>query len=586
MASFSWQLPYTSQRMPVLARNVVATSQPLAAQAGLHMLRSGGNAMDAAVATAIAMTVLEPTTNGIGSDAFALVWSNGKLHGLNASGRAPKALAPERFAGMKEMPRWGWDPVTVPGAVSGWMELSKKFGKLPFAKLFEPAIEYATNGFPVAPYTAGLWARAVRTYEKYPEWGKTFLKDGAPPKAGDKFVMSGHARTLREIADSKGESFYRGELARRIAAHAAEQGGAMAFNDLAAHGADWVEPISIDYRGYRLHEIPPNGQGLAALQMLGILRHRNIQDLQVDCPDVIHQQIESMKLAFADAHRYIADPRFMKVSVDELLNDEYLDRRAELIDPNKAQDFKHGEPKKGGTILLCTADAEGNMVSFIQSQYNGFGSGVVIPDTGIAMQNRGACFTLEEGHPNQVAGGKRPYHTIIPAFVTEEGTEAPRHQGKKEGVKGPTDQGIKEAQDPSHSMPRFLDASVPVSPSMPRSLDASMPRPIMAYGVMGGFMQPQGHAQVFSRLFDFNQNPQAALDAPRWQVTTGLKVTIEPGFESSLYEELKRRGHDLEIAKERSVTFGRGQAIYKLDAPGDGYCAGSDLRADGQAVGF
>ena len=540
--SFSWQFPYPSQRMPVLARNVVATSQPLAAQAGLHMLRQGGNAVDAAVATAIAMTVLEPTTNGIGSDAFALVWFNGKLHGLNGSGRAPRSVAPSRFTG-KEMPRQGWDPVTVPGAVSAWVELSKKFGKLPFAKLFEPAIEYAANGFPVAPLTAGLWARAPKRYEKFPEWGRIFLNDGHPPRAGEKFVMPHHARTLREIADSAGESFYRGEMARKIAACAANEGGAMTFNDLAAHSADWVEPISINYRGYRLHEIPPNGQGIAALQMLGILQHRSIDDLQVDCPDVIHLQIESMKLAFADAHRFVADPRHMKVSVEELLDPSYLERRAKMIDPGKAQDFKHGEPKPGGTILLCTADNQGNMVSLIQSQYEGFGSGVVIPDTGIAMQNRGACFTLEEGHPNQVAGGKRPYHTIIPGFVTQ-----PVRAG---------------------------GASVPPA--------AEIDVPIMAYGVMGGFMQPQGHAQVFSRLFDFDQNPQAALDAPRWQVTTGLKVTIEPGFESSLYEELKRRGHDLTIADAKTVTFGRGQAIYKLE---DCYCAASDLRADGQAVGY
>jgi gamma-glutamyltranspeptidase/glutathione hydrolase len=533
--SFSWSFPYPSQRMPVCARNVVATSQPLAAQAGLHMLREGGNAVDAAVATAIAMTVLEPTTNGIGSDAFALVWMNGKLHGLNGSGRSPKSLTASRFEGMEAMPRTGWDPVTVPGAVSAWMELSKKFGKLPFAKLFEPAIEYSANGFQVAPLTAGLWARALKRYEKFPEWGRTFLKaNSEAPRAGERFVMPDHAKTLQLIASSGGEAFYRGELAMKVAEAAKADGGAMTFNDLAAHGADWVEPISIDYRGYNLHEIPPNGQGLAALMMLGILRHRNIAQLQVDCPDVIHLQIEAMKLAFADAHRYIADPRSMTVKVEQLLDPAYLEGRVRLIDPAKAQDFKHGEPKPGGTILLTTADAAGNMVSLIQSQYEGFGSGVVIPGTGIAMQNRGACFTLEKGHLNEVAGGKRPYHTIIPGFVTR--------------------------QEPNGGS-----------------------QPIMAFGVMGGFMQPQGHAQVFTRLVDFGQNPQAALDAPRWQVTKGLKVTIEPGFESSLYEELKRRGHEIEIAKEKNVSFGRGQAIYKLE---DGYCGASDLRADGQAVGF
>jgi gamma-glutamyltranspeptidase / glutathione hydrolase len=530
--TFTWNFPYSSQRMPVCARNIVATSQPLAAQAGLHMLRLGGSAMDAAVATAAAMTVIEPTTNGIGSDAFALVWVNSerKLYGLNGSGRAPKSLATLHFEGQDAMPRMGWDPVTVPGAVSAWMELSKKFGNLPFAKLLEPAIEYAANGFQVAPLTAGLWERAVKKYEKFPEWGKTFLKaNGSAPRAGEKFVMPHHAKTLEVIAKSGGEAFYRGELAMKIAEQAKIDGGAMTFNDLAAHGADWVEPISLEYHGHRLHEIPPNGQGIAALIALGILRHWKIETLQVDCPDVVHLQIEAIKLAFADAHRYVADPRFMNVNAEQLLDDAYLESRAKLIDANKAQDFNHGEPKPGGTILLTTADAAGNMVSFIQSQYEGFGSGVVIPDTGIGMQNRGACFTLEKGHPNEVGGGKRPYHTIIPGFVTRAG------------------------------------------------------EPVMSFGVMGGFMQPQGHLQVFTRVVDYKQNPQAALDAPRWQVTKGMKVTIEPGFEPSLYEELKRRGHELEIAETRSVSFGRGQAIYKLD---DGYCGASDLRADGQAVGY
>jgi len=536
MTSFTWQFPYRSQRMPVLAKNVVATSQPLAAQAGLHILRQGGNAVDAAVATAIAMTVLEPTSNGIGSDAFALIWFDGKLHGINGSGRAPKAMTPAQFAGKSEMPRRGWDPVTVPGAVSLWRELSKKFGKLPFEKLFESAIDYAANGFPVAPLTAELWSRAMNAYRDFPEWGRTFLVNGEPPKAGQLVRFPHHAATLKEIAASAGESFYRGDLAKRMVDDAKANGGLMTMADLADHRSDWVEPISIDYRGHRLHEIPPNGQGIAALQMLGILRHRGIDQLQPDCPDVLHLQIEAMKLAFADAHQHVADADHMKVTSAQLLDAGYLEGRAKLIDPARAQDFKHGEPKPGGTILLCAADAAGNMVSLIQSQYQGFGSGVVIPGTGIAMQNRGACFTLEPGHVNEVGGGKRPYHTIIPGFVTRESASGGG--------------GIE---------------------------------PVMAYGVMGGFMQPQGHAQVFSRIFDFNQNPQAALDAPRWQVTTGMKVTIEPGFEPAVYEELKKRGHDLEIAQERGESFGRGQAIYRLD---DAYCAGSDLRADGQAVGF
>jgi gamma-glutamyltranspeptidase/glutathione hydrolase len=493
------------------------------------------------------MTVLEPTTNGLGSDAFALIWMNGKLHGLNGSGRAPKSLVSSRFAGMKEMPRQGWDPATVPGAVSAWMALSERFGTLPFEMLLEPAIEYAAGGFPVAPLTAGLWARAPRRYEKFPEWGKAFLINGRPPEAGERFAMPHHARTLEAIARTKGEAFYRGELAQKISAAAKADGGAMTLEDLADHRPDWVEPISIEYHRHRLHEIPPNGQGIAALIALGILEHFDTADLQVDCPDVLHLQIEAMKLAFADAHRHIADRDHMRVTPEQLLDRTYLDSRAKLIDPAKAQDFKHGEPKPGGTILLCTADAAGNMVSFIQSQYEGFGSGIVIPETGIAMQNRGACFTLEEGHPNQVAGGKRPYHTIIPGFVTRLQEAAP-------------DDRREEGRGRRHSN-----------------------EPLMAFGVMGGFMQPQGHLQVFARLVDFQQNPQAALDAPRWQVTSGLKVTIEPGFEPALYEELKRRGHELTIVETRSVTFGRGQAIYKLE---DCYCGASDLRADGQAVGF
>jgi gamma-glutamyltranspeptidase/glutathione hydrolase len=549
MSRFDWDLPYPSQREPVLAANIVATSQPLAAQAGLHMLRAGGNAADAAIAMAIAMTVLEPTTNGIGSDAFSLAWFEGRLYGINGSGRAPGKLDIAQFAGMDAIPMKGWGPVTVPGAVSAWVEMSTRFGKLPFIELFTPAIEYCTNGFPVAPQTARLWQRAARAYTDFPEWGKTFLVDGQPPREGQVVRFPDHARTLQRIAESIGRDFYEGELAQQMAAQATKDGAPLSMDDLKAHAADWVEPISIDYQGVRVHEIPPNGQGIAALMALGMLRHFDVRGLQVDCPDVLHLQIEAMKLAFADAHRYVADPKHMDVTPEQLLDAAYLESRSKLIDPNKATDFRHGEPKPGGTILLCAADAQGNMVSFIQSQYSGFGSGIVIPGTGIGMQNRGACFTLEEGHPNQVAPGKRPYHTIIPGFATKR-TEM--HGG--------------HIKDGTHYSTVEVDE-----------------QPIMAFGVMGGFMQPQGHMQVVSRIFDHQQNPQAALDAPRWQVTKGLNVTIEPGFGENMYEELRKRGHALDVAESRSVSFGRGQVIYKLDGA---YCGASDLRADGQAVGY
>ncbi len=529
MPDFDWSLPYPSQRMPVLARNVVATSQPLAAQAGLRMLQQGGNAVDAAVATAISLTVVEPTANGIGSDAFALVWTGDGLHGLNASGRSPKSLDGARFAGLSQMPQRGWDPVTVPGAVSAWVALSEQFGVLPFEKLFEPAIGYARVGFLVSPQTASGWARACRTYRAFEPFQQTFCPGGKAPRAGELFRSPDHAETLQQIAETKGEAFYRGPLAERIVAEARAAEGAMTRDDLASHRAEWVRPISIDYRGYTLHEIPPNGQGMAALMMLGLLRDHPLADHPVDSAASLHLQIEAMKLAFADAHRYIADPAWMDVEVAELLDRDYLAERAGLIDPRRARDPKFGTPKPGGTVYLTTADAAGNMVSYIQSNYIGFGSGVVIPGTGIAMQNRGACFEVAAGHPNRVGPGKRPYHTIIPAFVTKGG------------------------------------------------------QPVMSFGVMGGFMQPQGHGQMMIRLADYSQNPQAALDAPRWRIDGGLKVSIEPGFEPALYEDLQQRGHEVTIARARTVSHGGGQAICCLD---DGYFAASDQRRDGQAVGF
>jgi len=530
MQPFSWDFPYRSQRMPVLAQNVVATSQPLAAQAGLDALRRGGNAVDAALATAIALTVVEPTSNGIGSDAFAIVWDGAQLYGLNASGRAPQALTPERFAGLERMPATGWDPVTVPGAVSAWVALSERFGKLPFADLFGAAVHYARDGFLVSPVTAMAWAKAPERYTAYPSFAATFAPNGRAPHPGELFRCPAQARTLELIAATKGEAFYRGALAAQIVAHARTTGGLVAMDDLASHTPEWVTPLAQAYHGYCLHEIPPNGQGLAALIALGILQHLDLAQYPVDSADSLHLQIEAMKLAFAEAHRHIADPAWMEVPPEALLDDEFLAARARQIRMDAAQFPTSALPTDHGTVYLAAADAEGMMVSYIQSNYMGFGSGIVIPETGISLQNRGAGFRLEAGHPNRVAGGKRPYHTIIPGFVTREG------------------------------------------------------QPVMSFGVMGGHMQPQGHVQMMIRLFDYGQNPQAASDAPRWYVEENLTdLSLEPGFAPEVAVELQRRGHNV-TANLPPSRFGGAQLIYRLD--NGGYCAGTDWRKDGQAVGY
>ncbi|MBD3255641.1 MAG: gamma-glutamyltransferase [Candidatus Lokiarchaeota archaeon] len=524
---FKWKFPYASRRMPVLAKNIVASSQPLASQAGLRMLLKGGNAVDAAIATAIALTVVEPTSNGLGSDAFAIVWDGKNLTGLNASGRSPTAWTVEHFSKYDSMPKLGWDATTVPGAVSAWVKLWEKYGTLEFEQLFEPAIDYAKKGFLVSPITGMGWNLLVRVYKKFPAWVDTFTIKGKGPKPGELFKLPYHAKTLEKIAESKGEAFYRGEIAEKIVDYAKETGGLMTLKDLSSHHADWVQPIKINYKGVTLYEIPPNGQGLAALIMLGILKNFDMSKFSPDSVESIHLQIEAMKLAFKDAHRYISDPSALEFDPELFLQADYLKERADLIDMQKAQDLDYGVPKEGDTVYLTTADENGIMVSFIQSNFWSFGSGIVIPKLGIAMQNRGNGFTLENGHPNQVGPNKRPYHTIIPAFVTRKG------------------------------------------------------EPLMSYGVMGGHMQPQGHAQMMIRIFEYKQNPQAAIDALRWQVTEGLGVKIESGFDSQLMSRMKELGHD--ISESHYIDFGGAQIIYKLD---DGYLGASESRKDGQAVGF
>ncbi|MEM9910774.1 MAG: gamma-glutamyltransferase family protein [Pseudomonadota bacterium] len=524
--------PYASRRSPVMADNIVATSQPLAAQAGLSMLARGGNAMDAALATAIALTVVEPTGNGIGSDAFAIIWDGSDLHGLNASGRSAAGWHPERFAGRKEMPVIGWESVTVPGAVSSWVTCSERFGKLSFATLFEPAIRYAESGFPVSPIVSQLWAREAERLKHQPGFSEAFLPQGRAPLAGEYFQSVDQARSLQRIAETNGRAFYEGQIAEEIIAAAQEHEAALTLEDLAQHSVEWCGTISRRFDDAILHEIPPNGQGIAALMALGILSHTPIRDLGAENPMAMHLQIEAMKLALRDAERFVADPDHMtEVTVSDLLDDAYLSARAQEIDLQAATDFASGAPRRGGTVYLTAADESGMMVSFIQSNYEKFGSGVVVPGTGIALQNRGAGFSLDPRHPNVVGPGKRPFHTIIPGFLM--------------GPDGP----------------------------------------LMSFGVMGGPMQAQGHVQMLLRTQLFGQDPQTAVDAPRWRVTEGLGVAIEPEMSEAIVQALQDLGHRVTLeAPDAGFGFGGAQIIHRLQ--GRGYIAGSDPRKDGAAIGF
>ena len=533
---FDWQNPYPTVRSPVMARNVVATSQALATQAGLRMLHKGGNAVDAAIATAAAMTIVEPVSNGLGSDNFAILWNGKELHGLNSSGVAPASWNPDYFKRRHGdvMPVRGWDTVTTPGAVAGWVALSQRFGKLPFADLLEPAIELAERGHAVGRIVAGKWSRQVPQLQEQPGFAAAFMPRGRAPEPGERFVFAEAGATLRKIANSNGEAFYRGEIAHLFAAHAAAHGGSLTVADMAGFEPEWVKPIQKDYAGYTLHEIPPNGQGIAALMALGMLDKLDLAALPVDSVQSQHLQIEAMKLAFADTYRWVADgPAMKQVTAADLLSDAYLSERVKLIDRQRASDFRHGTPPKGGTIYLTTADESGMMVSLIQSNYMGFGSGIVVPGTGVSLQNRGHGFSLDPGHPNVVQGGKRPFHTIIPGFLTQNG------------------------------------------------------KPRMSFGVMGGNMQPQGHLQTLVRMLTHRQQPQTACDAPRWKVATGVTIDCESTMSAGLVQGLRDRGHKVEEHVDSYMDFGAGQFIWKqTDDPGDAYVAASDSRRDGQAAGF
>jgi gamma-glutamyltranspeptidase/glutathione hydrolase len=522
--------PYLTPNTSLLARNVVATSQPLAAQAGLQMLAKGGNAIDAALAAVITLTVVEPTGNGLGSDAFAIVWDGTDLHGLNASGRSPANWGPQHLDTKGAIPERGWQAVTTPGAISAWVALSDRFGALPFDALFQPAIGYAENGFPVSPTIAHLWNIAAPILGHLPGFAACFLPDGRAPKAGEIFSNPDQARSLRLIAKSKGEAFYRGDLAEKMVAEAAKHGAPLSMDDLARHAPTWCGTISQSYAGVDLHEIPPNGQGIAALIALGILEQHELSHLSPDSPEALHLQIEAIKLGLADAEAFVADPKNMNVSCDDLLDRQYLKSRAALIDIKKAQIATEGAPTQGGTVYVTAADAQGRMVSLIQSNYMGFGSGVVVPGTGISMQNRAAGFVTTKGHANEIGPDKLPFHTIIPGFVMRDGT------------------------------------------------------PEMSFGVMGGPMQAQGHVQMVTRIMVHGQSPQAASDAPRWRFVSGNEVAVESTMPDKTISALEAMGHQItQEAPDNSFGFGGAQLIRRW---ANAYVAGSDHRKDGQAVGF
>jgi gamma-glutamyltranspeptidase/glutathione hydrolase len=530
---------------------VCATSQPLAAAAGAHVLRRGGNAVDAAVAAAVTLTVVQPGSNDIGGDLFAIVWDGERLHGLNGSGRSPAALtreavlaagaapaATDAHGGAQAhagahgaVPAFGWPAVTVPGAPAGWRDLHERFGALPFAELFTDAIGYAEHGYPVSPGVARGWTAALARHAtlagpEFEEWGRVFTLDGRAPRAGERWRNPAAARTLRLIAESRAEAFYHGEIAGALAGFAARTGGLLTADDLAAHTSTWVAPVAADYRGHQVWELPPNGQGLAVLLALRILDGLDLAG--ADEAERWHARIEAMKLGFADAHAHVADPERVEVPTAALLNPGYAARRRAELGPTAA-DPKPGDPVRGGTVYLCTADADGLMVSLIQSNYLGFGSFVAVPGYGFGLQNRGAGFSLDPAHPNVVAPRKRPFHTIIPGFLTRAG------------------------------------------------------EPVGPFGVMGGHMQPQGHLQLLVRTLDEGLDPQAALAAPRWYWHTGRRLHAEPELGEAVLAGLRARGHDLVVGAE-SAFFGYGQAVWRL--PGGGYVAGSEPRADGCAVGW
>jgi gamma-glutamyltranspeptidase / glutathione hydrolase len=521
--------------MVIAQQGIAATSQTLASQAAAQILAKGGSAVDAAIAANAVLAVVEPMKTGLGGDLFVLYWEagSGKLVGLNASGTAPKALSPEFLAkqGIKTMPPSGIHSFTVPGAVEGWAQIHKRYGKLPWKELFPAAIAYAEQGFPVTEAIRESWAQSVARIRPNPESVRVFLPGGQVPKEGDLFKNPDIGRALRMISEQGPSAFYKGEIAAAILKTSRKLGGTMTAEDLAGFSSEWVTPISIDYRGWKIAELPPNSQGFAALEMLNIMEVTPASPLGAFSPSEMHKRIEAMKLAYADVRRYNADPHSADIPVAQLLSKDYAKKRADLIDPKKALcDVPNGDPIGSNTTYLTVVDKDGNIASWIESVYSEFGSGLTAEGMGFIMQNRGALFTLDSKSPNVLAGGKRPFHTIIPAFM-ERGDE---HIG---------------------------------------------------FGIMGGANQPLAHAQFASNVIDYGMNIQAALEAPRFTKlnAAGCDVSIEARVPAATLQQLSERGHEIRIRREYTQEMGRGQAILHDSRTKTNYAA-SDPRADGEAV--
>ena len=532
-----------ASRSEVIGQNgMVATSHPLATQIGLDILKQGGTALDAAIAANIALGLMEPTGNGIGGDLFAIIWDaqSNKLHGLNASGPAPMNLSIDYFEqqGLKKIPAYGPLPVTVPGAVDGWVKLHEKFGKLKFKSLFEPTIEYAEKGFPITETIAYYLDKSQKRFENYPNFSEVWIKNGRMPQKGEIFKNPQLANTLRIIAEKGRAGFYEGEIAQTMANFVQAQGGFLTYDDLAGFHSEWTQPVSSNYRGYDVWELPPNGQGIAALQILNILENYDLKKMGLFSSEYIHLFTEAKKIVFADRAKYYADPNFSNIPVNELISKSYAKERAKLINLDKASKANDaGILKSGDTIYLTVADKFGNMVSLIQSNYRGMGSGMMPTGLGFMLQDRGELFSLDKNHKNALEGGKRPFHTIIPAFVTKDG------------------------------------------------------KPFISFGVMGGATQPQAHAQIIINMIDFGLNLQEAGDAPRIVhsgssqptgevMTDGGSLSIESGFGKQIEQELSNKGH---IIKYQKGVFGGYQAIMFKDGV---YYGASETRKDGQAAGY